>query len=362
MKVRNFFTGCLLCASFLFTGCVKDTIHIRPSIETYERAGQGIYPPLANVGPRPVATTLLSPDGSEYQMFCLSRPEIGTYALRTAPVTDVTSWEEKADRIVFEHVMPGMLPIITNLDQMVWFKDMLLVSEYRGQYRFFMSANGGIDWSQLEINGEKVAVRAILGKVGRTGYLAVLGGKTDRYFYRTSDLVTWERSEQPAPDDFPELCYAKINNADNLTLVGGSKMNGPDKTLLNTTWSTEDGLNWIKYDVSPFDVPREGASAALCNGIVYLIGGTDADGHTSEDIRYSTDRGRTWHKEIKTQGALDGYSARSYATVQVERQNSILIFCGRESSTSPWLNEVWRLTPKVIQMRDCSEKLTLLVA
>lgn len=323
-------------------------VDVAVSAVGWERVAQGIYPPLVNVGVRPVLNLLLSSDGSEYQTFCVKRPEIGTYALQTAPVTDVTSWEKKIDDIVFREPIPGMLPVIVQLDQMVRFKDMLLVAEYLGQYRFFQSANGGTDWSELEINGEKVAVRAVLGEVGRTGYLTVLGGKTDRYFYRTRDLVTWERSGQQVPDDFPDMNFAKISTTDDLTLVGGAIVNGLSKTALNTTWSTEDGLNWIKHETVPFDEPREGASGAMCNDIFYLIGGTDANGHTTEDILYSNNRGRTWHKVVMPPGASNGYSARSYSAVQVEGQNSILIFSGRKTSLSSWLNEIWRLTPKVI--------------
>lgn len=244
--------------------------------------------------------------------------------------------------------MPGMLSVIVNLDQMVRFNDVLLASEYRGQYRLFQSANGGTDWSQLEINKEQVAVRAILGEVGRTGYLAVLAGERDRYFYRTTDLVTWERSGQPVPDDFPDVNFAKFTTTDDLMLVGGSREDNHSITRLNTTWSTKDGLNWTRYDTAPFDVPREGAMGALCNDIFYLIGGMDANGLTTNDILYSTNRGRTWHKVVLPQGVPDGYAARSYAMSLVDGQDRILIFSGRESDTSPWLDEIWRLTPKVI--------------
>lgn len=425
MKTIHIFTGCLLYALLLLTGCVEDPIYtVQPTVtvtgsyvlypglslgtltpagtaafngktvegtlawkdasEIYQQAGehqaawvftpddpkhylpvegmvsinvavsaiewelvaQNIYPPLVNIGQRPVLNVLLSPDRTEYQMFCLKRPENGSYALQTAPVEDVTSWQQQTDGIVFLNILPGTLPVIVHLDQMIRFNDKLLVPEYQGQYRLFLSANDGIDWSQIEISGEKVAVQSILGVVGKTGYLTVVGGKTDRYFYRTTDLVTWERSENPVPNNFPEIKFARFTTPDDLTLVGGSIVVGLSKITLNTAWSTEDGLNWTRHDAAPFDEPREGASGAVCNGIFYLIGGANTDGQPTEDIRYSTDRGRTWHKVILPQGTSQGYSARSYASVMVDDQNRILIFSGRETSSSPWLYEVWRGTPK----------------
>lgn len=321
-------------------------VHVAVSAIEWELVAEKIYPPLANIGKRPVSTALLSPDGSEYQIFCLMRPETGSYGWQTASVEDVTSWQQQTDGIMFLHALPGTLPAIVQLDQMVRFNDMLLVPEYWGQNRLFLSANGGIDWSQVEINGEK-AVRSILGEVGRTGYLTVMTGRTDRYFYRTTDLVTWERSENPVPDDFPEEKFARFTSPDNLTLVGGSKTVNLSETLYNTTWSTEDGLNWTRHDAAPFDEAREGATGAVCNGIFFLIGGTDATGRSTEDIRYSTDRGETWHK-VSLPGTSEegGYSARSYTSVLVDEQKRMLVFNGRKTSTSPWLDEIWRGTPK----------------
>lgn len=322
-------------------------VHVAVTAIEWELVAEKIYPPLPNVSQRPVLTALLSPDGSEYQMFCLTRPETGAYSLLTAPVEDVTSWQQQADGILFLNVMPGMLPIITQLDQMLRFNDKLLVPEYRGQYRLFLSSNGGTDWSQVEINGEKASGRSVLGEVGRTGYLAVVAGKPDRYFYRTTDLVTWERSENPVPDDFPEEKFARFTSPDRLTLVGGLIANGSTNTLLNTTWSTEDGLNWTRHDAAPFDEAREGAAGAVCNGIFFLIGGANSAGQSTEDIRYSTDRGETWHKvSLPGTSGEGGYSARSYTSVLVDEQNRILVFSGRKTSTSPWLDEIWRGTPK----------------
>lgn len=232
-------------------------VHVAVSAIEWELVAEKIYPPLADAGQWPASTVLLSPDGSEYQIFCLKRSEIGAYSLQTAPVEDLTSWQEQADGILISHVLPGSLPVIVRQDQMLRFNDKLLVPEYRGQYRLFLSADGGINWSQVEINGEK-AVRSIPGEVGQTGYLTVMAGQSDRYFYRTNDLVTWERSEKPVPDDFPEERFARFSTPDKLTLVGGLVAVSLTNTLFNTTWSTEDGLNWTKHDAAPFDEAREG--------------------------------------------------------------------------------------------------------
>lgn len=322
-------------------------VHVAVTAIEWELVAEKIYPPLANIGPRPVSTVLLSSDGSEYQTFCLKRPENGAYSLLTTPVEDLTSWQQQADGIVFLNILPGTLPVITQLNQMVRFNDKLLVPEYRGQYRLFLSSDGRTDWSLVEINGVEASGRSILGEVGRTGYLTVVAGRPDRYFYRTNDLVTWERSENPVPDDFPEEKFARFTSPDRLTLVGGLIANGLTNTLLNTTWSTEDGLNWTRHDAAPFDEAREGAAGAVCNDIFFLIGGADSNGQSTEDIRYSTDQGETWHKvSLPGTSGEGGYSARSSSSVLVDAQNRILVFSGRKTSTSQWLDEIWRGTPK----------------
>lgn len=323
---------------------------VKPDSMEWRQVAQGIYPPLANVGQRAVQTVILSPDSTRYWMFVLKRPETGAYALRTAPVDNVTGWQEETDGIVFLDVLPGTFPVIVRLDQLVRFGDALVVPEYRGQYRLFKSNDGGKNWSQINVDGNALYARTVVGvldRPGQPGYLCIVGGKTDRYYYRTSDLENWEKSDAQADADFPDAGFARLAYQNMyhpyLVVVGGKREEGLNERLLNTVWSTTDGLDWIQYESSqpPFDEPREGAMLAQYDGNFYLMGGTNAAGETTRNIVTSIDRGLSWQPVDGMKIFPAGYAARSFSSVHVDKENNLLLFSGRESFSSPWLDEIW---------------------
>lgn len=194
---------------------------------------------------------------------------------------------------------------------------------------------------------EMKRIIGVLGMPGKDTYLCAIATKDGvPRFCRSSDLENWEFSDADIPYDFPmggrfaRLAYQNMYHP-YLLLVGGATPAGTE--LLNTVWNTSDGLKWVKYEstLPPFDRGREGAMLTRYDGKFYLIGGTDVNGQTTRNIMYSVDRGLSWKPVDDLKVFPDEYTPRSFASVHVDKENNLLLFGGRESASSAWLDEIW---------------------
>ncbi len=326
---------------------------VNPDSMAWRRLAEGIYPPVESADLYNKPVVMMSPDSTEYWMFATAiESGRNTYSLYKAPLSGPADWRLETDHIAFPYdASLGESAPVVRLDQMVWWNDTLIVPQQSGmaQTQLYKSANGK-DWEKVPL-ADTPFIQTILGVVGMPGrdnYLCTvaLTPSGQLAFCRTPDLTTWEFEESEMPSGFPaggnfaSLSYENMYHPYLLLVGGRESQNG---ALLNTAWNTSDGLNWIKYEsvLSPFDQPREGAMLTPYDGKFYLIGGTDAAGQTTRSIVYSTDRGLSWKPVDDLKVFPADYNARSFASVHVDKENNLLLFGGRESASSAWLDEVW---------------------
>lgn len=326
---------------------------VNPDLMAWRRLAEGIYPHVESTDLYNKPVVVMSPDSAEYWMFTtVIESGRNTYSLYKAQVNRPADWRLETDHIAFPYDASIGEPFpAVRLDQLVWWNSALIVPQKSGmaQTQLYKSANGK-DWEKVPL-AETPFIQTILGVVGFPGqdnYLCTIAQSPagQMVFCRTSDLTTWEFETSTVPYDFPlggsfaSLSYQNMYYP-YLLLVGGRE--SENGALLNTVWNTSDGLKWVKYEsvLPPFDQPREGAMLAPYDGKFYLIGGTDATGQTTRNIMYSADNGLTWRPVDDFQAFPSEYAARSFASVHVDRENNLLIFGGRESASSVWLDEIW---------------------
>lgn len=122
-----------------------------------------------------------------------------------------------------------------------------------------------------------------------------------------------------------------------ILLVGGrySPNGGTFGNLYNEVWSTTDGTDWILLTNNPGWIPRYGHTTLYFNDIFWLFGGLTPI--PTADIYYSNDGGLTW----KSQGGGGKWPARAFASAAVFN-GRIWLMGGTNLRTS--YHDIWSST------------------
>lgn len=224
-------------------------------------------------------------------------------------------------------------------------------SSESGVYAYTESGDFYISYNALEwykMNAEYPIV-GILGfmtvtdkESGQTSGLSFIVKKdNENIFAFTPDLFGWQYGG-PVPNDFPISGFAAFNHEvmkfSRITLIGGYSA---DNTLLNSVWSTQNGLYWAKVSgtIHIFP-PLAGANIFQYNDEFWIMNGQLNDNSFNNEVYYSIDRGNTWAIKENKYKVPENFQGRSFASVIVDPNNQYFYFFGGKNTD--FLPEIWK--------------------
>lgn len=275
-------------------------------------------------------------NGTDEAYYMYVRPAAGTgYRLYRSPVTDARQWTELT--------VTGLPDDKLRLSQM---------SEYNGNW-YVPSTDGalytsadGLNWQLME---NAPAVVYLLGAIPegqkQSPVLCGITKETDGLrFAAMGEDLKWIDGDV-VPDGFPVTGFGASNYSamyhNYLMVVAGRTGNN---VLANTSWGTMNGTGWVllsDVESEPFNT-REGVMLTQYDDRMFLIGGLDAAGKASKDIYTSTDYGVTWALSDSLVVMPADFTARGFSSVQVDKEQFMLIFGGKTSPAGNELNQIWR--------------------
>lgn len=249
---------------------------------------------------------------------------------------DLKEWTERS--------LSGLPTSGLRLSEIVRFNGMVYMAAVDGG--LYESADG-MSWQKVE---NAPNVKAVLGSMeehtNQNARLALLVNDANAIKYAVMGKDGAFETGIEVPAGFPVEGFAARNiylmYKDRILLAGGKNKKG---ALLQSTWSTLDGLNWAEqtdaYDKYLFG-KREGASLAIYDNQYYLIGGLDESGKPLKDIYRSSDHGVTWEYVDEMVVLPEEYQARGYASLIVDADNFMTIIGGKSSASGQILTKNWR--------------------
>ncbi len=279
---------------------------------------------------------ITQPYGGGDAYFMYVRPAEGNgYRLYQSPVSDARTWKEIPLSGLPDSGM--LLAQLTAYDGLLY-----LPSSSGGLYR---SADG----QQWEAAGNTMDVRCLLGAV-REGQkqpsaLAAIVNKDNVLTFAAMNKDKVWTSGDAVPASFPVTGFGSIDyNSmyhEYLMVAGGRDK---EQALLSKVWATMDGISWAQLTndkLSNFG-KREGVMLAKYDDQYFLIGGLTEDGKGSKDIFTSIDKGITWMRRDSLVTFPDSYAGRGFSSVQVDKDQFMLLFSGKTGQAADEVNEIWR--------------------
>lgn len=274
--------------------------------------------------------------GSEsYFMYTKSSDANKGYQLFYSLVSDAKNWSELP--------LSGLPASDVYISQITEYEGVLYLSSSNGT--LYQSTNGR-DWSVV---GNTPAVKYLLGSVREgqnqpSALTAIIENSGVLTFAAMSKDKVWSTGDV-VPSGFPisgfdNLHYYNMYHEYLMVAAGRDK----DNKLLNSTWGTMNGKVWAQLTDAEIDNfgKKEGVMLAAYDEKYFLIGGIDEAGKPSKDIHISIDHGVTWSL-IDTMVVLpDSYKARGFSSVQVDKDQYMLIFGGKTTRNGNDLDEIWR--------------------
>lgn len=256
------------------------------------------------------------------------------YQLYQAAVSDPTQWTQLS--------LSGLPADSVQLLQMTYYNNVLYVAAGNGTlYR----STDGQNWSVVE---GAPTVRVLFGEI-KAGIRqqAVLAAAADNegtlVFCTMNEEGEWTTGIS-VPETFPASGFTTLQyesmHYQYLMVVGGRSI---ENQLLNTTWTTSNGLAWerLASGTKSF-TQREGAMATHYDEQLYLIGGLDADQKGLKDMYRSIDYGVTWTLVDSMLVLPEEFEGRGFASIIVDQTNFINLFGGKTSREGNDINQLWR--------------------
>lgn len=197
-------------------------------------------------------------------------------------------------------------------------------------------------------------IKALLGsiKASTTGTIgqpsalaAVISNNGTLAFAKMDKSQGWSTGDA-LNDAFPVSGFANVNyvsNFNNRLMIAG----GRDKSsnLLNSTWSTSDGLSWAQLTDDASDNlfgKQEGASIIQYDDKLFMLSGIMEGDTASSKIYWSQDGGVSWSVS-DTMAVMPGtFKARGFTSIYVDQNKFMYLFGGKEKNNSNVLDQIWR--------------------
>jgi hypothetical protein len=259
----------------------------------------------------------------------------GDYKLYYSSVADARRWEELP--------LSGLSGNDKLISQLTLFGSFAYIPSESGT---LYSSPDGVNW---ELAGNAPSVRYLLGALseGRNQspvLAAIVEDNGLLSFACMNENNEWTIGEN-VHDKFPLTnfaSYSYINMYHTYVILVGGRTR--ENQLTNTTWGTMNGKDWtlLTNEGTGYFEEREGLMLTGYDGKFFLTGGMNAAGKASKEIYTSIDHGVTWALQDSLLIFPNAYNARGFASVQVDKDNYMLIFGGKTSNDTYQLNEIWR--------------------
>lgn len=274
--------------------------------------------------------------GVESYLMYVRPTDNSAYRLYQAPVSDARNWKEIS--------LSGLPASGVPLTQVTAYNGLLYLPSVSGV--LYQSTDGQV-WT---VATGDLKVRYLLGAVkegqGQPSSLSAIVDKDGTLTFASMNKEKVWSTGDAVPAYFPVTGFGNTDYYtmyhEYLMIAGGRDK---DNQLLNSTWATMNGLLWAKLtddeSVDSFS-KREGAMLTKYDDKYFLIGGLAEDGSGLKDIYTSIDYGVTWSLQDSLVVLPDTYAARGFSSVQVDKDQYMLIFAGKTGQNTNELNEVWR--------------------
>ncbi|GHV07831.1 hypothetical protein FACS1894160_1090 [Bacteroidia bacterium] len=210
---------------------------------------------------------------------------------------------------------------------------------------FYISYNA-LEWYKMNAEYPIVSILGFLTVTDKeneqtSGLSFIVKKDNENIFAFTPDLFGWQYGGL-VPNDFPIAGFAAFNHEvmkfSRITLIGGYSVNN---TLLNSVWSTQNGLYWAKVSgtINTFP-PLTGASVFQYNNEFWIMNGQLSDNSFNTEVYYSIDRGNTWAIKKDKYKVPEDFQGRSFASVIVDPNDQYFYFFGGKNTD--FLPEIWK--------------------
>jgi len=280
--------------------------------------------------------------GSKRYLLYVSASNPAGYQLYTSSVGDDLQWSQ----VTLAGLPAGQL----DLSQVTILENYFFVPATDGS--LYCSRNGQ-GWDLLDTS---VKVKTLLGAINpsddktQVKAVAALVEENGQLLYASIDTNLEWNIGGAAAAGFPvsgfatygedHYSYNPANYYRLLVAAGRDK----DENLLNTVWTTFDGLEWMLLtdQKANFFQPKEGAMLTRYDDKYYLIGGINKDNKATKEMHFSIDKGVSWAVVDSLVALPDVYQARGFASIYVDDNDYMLIFGGKESRNGNVLDQIWR--------------------
>lgn len=290
--------------------------------------------PLLPVAIREQKTMKMEQEGGNTYLTYV-RPVTGEgYQLYQATASHPTQWESLS--------LSGLPTDSLRLGQMTYYNKVLYVATEQGA--LYRSADGQT-WSAVE---GAPTIRILLGEIpAGLRQAAVLTAVVERegvWVYGAMDENGQWTMGDVVPENFPASGFTTQSyesmHYQYLMVVAGRSI---DNQLLNTTWTSQNGLTWAQLGASSKSFsPREGAVATRYDDQLFLIGGLDADQQGLKDIYSSIDFGLNWTLVDTMLVLPEEFEGRGFFSAWPDQQNFLNLFGGKTKRDADDLNQLWR--------------------
>lgn len=197
-------------------------------------------------------------------------------------------------------------------------------------------------WTKVETDYPIVTTLGYLNRssIQEEGLCLIVSKEGTSTFAFTPDLLNWTYGNT-VPNDFPRNGFTSIcqtvTTLQQLSVIGGTTQSGE---IINTVWSTQNGLYWAKItDARVSSLPTiTGASAFIYDDMLCVINGQTSENKFNSNFYVSEDYGYTW--TVQKNKWKPRFITRSEASVIVDNDGIYFyVLGGNEADVR---TEVWR--------------------
>ena len=297
----------------------------------------------------------VDPDSTQYHQIASGLPFLQSEDTKTVLLNDIfltyskigpqVQLHSSPDAVNWTPYVPSGLPL--NVVVRGIYSNRKQIFAYTDNGELYVRNDPVSDLWVLANKPASVKIKSILGYLPASakqneGLCLIIETNGINTFAFTEDFIQWEYDDStPVPEDFPlnnfsVHCY-RLMLTGRVSVFGGISQSG---ALLNTVWSTENGLYWAKLSGNRnLFPPLEGINVFYYNGEFWLINGKSGSNYNRE-VYYSIDGGITWRIKPEKFKTHDNYSLRYNASVVVDKDNKRFFIIGGKQGTE--FSDIWR--------------------